>query len=326
MNPIDAVLAVTYRCNARCAMCGIWRGKGGDGLPPETYRNLPASLRSVNITGGEPFLRDDLVAVVETVHAACPRAEVVISTNGLQTDRIVESMRRLGGGKWLGLAVSLDGIGEMHDSIRGVPGAFAKAQETIRRLTEIGIGGLRLAFTASRENTDHLPRVYDLSRQLGVEFTCAVAQGSDHYFQINGEGLGPAPEALKRALEPVIRAELRSMSLKRWGRAYFMKGLYRLAAGEGRELPCYAGNAFFFADPAGEVYPCNMLCRVMGNLGEQPFDEMWNSPRAEKARQEARPCQGGCWMVCTARTAMRRHKWRVLCWALRRKLSSKPAL
>ncbi len=70
MKPVDAVIAVTYRCNARCAMCGIWKSQPGPDLPPEVYRKLPSSLRDVNLTGGEPFLRDDLAAVHEAATAA----------------------------------------------------------------------------------------------------------------------------------------------------------------------------------------------------------------------------------------------------------------
>lgn len=320
MNPTDAVIAATYRCNARCQMCGIWRGKGVDGLAPDAYRNLPPTLRSVNVSGGEPFMREDLADVVLAIRSACPRAEIIISTNGLLPKRVAEVMRRLGGGEWLGLAVSVDGIGDMHDQVRGTPGAFAKAQATVRELSELGIGGVRLAFTATPENVEHLPRVYDLACQFGAEFTCALAQGSEHYFQIDEGGLGAPPEALRRAAAPVVRAELASMSPKRWARAYFLEHLCRFAEGRGRPFPCAAGEDFFFADPAGDVYPCNVLCRMMGNLAEQDFAEMWQSERARAARAEVAKCQSGCWMVCTARTAMRRRWARVLAWALGRKL------
>ncbi len=64
MKPIDALVAITYRCNARCAMCNIWRAKPSEELRPDAYAALPASLRSVNLTGGEPFLRDDLPDIV----------------------------------------------------------------------------------------------------------------------------------------------------------------------------------------------------------------------------------------------------------------------
>ena len=199
-------------------------------------------------------------------------------------------------------------------------GAFAKAQATVRELAEIGIGGVRLAFTATPENVAHLPRVYDLSRQFGAEFTCALAQGSEHYFQIDEDGLGAPPDALRRAAAPVVRAKLASLSPKRWARAYFLEHLCRFAEGRGRPFPCGAGEDFFFADPSGDVFPCNVLCRTMGNFAEQDFGQMWQSERARHARAEAAQCQSGCWMVCTARTAMRRRWPKVLAWALGRKL------
>jgi radical SAM protein with 4Fe4S-binding SPASM domain len=325
MEPVEAVLAVTYRCNARCVMCGIWKGKQPPEAPPEMYRKLPDSLRSVNVTGGEPFLRGDIEEVIGTVREACPRAEIVVSTNGLLTKRVVDVMRRVDDGK-VGVAVSVDGIGEMHDRIRGVPESFVKTQQTLRRLAEQGIGGVRIAFTVTPENLDHFERVYDLSRQLGVEFTCAIAQGSEHYFQIGDEGLRPAPEALRRAMEPVARAELATGSPKRWARAWFMRGLVRFATGQGRELACRAGRDFFFVDPAGEVYPCNVLCRILGNLNEQSFEELWTSERAESARSEVERCHTGCWMICTARPAMRRRRCRILAWALWKKLFGGPVI
>ena len=49
----DAVIAITYRCNARCTMCTVWRSKYRDLLTPDHIAKLPRSLRTANITGGE---------------------------------------------------------------------------------------------------------------------------------------------------------------------------------------------------------------------------------------------------------------------------------
>ncbi|MBN2566251.1 MAG: radical SAM protein, partial [Candidatus Eisenbacteria bacterium] len=78
-GPIGCVVAVTYRCNARCAVCDIWKSPSDPAaeLAPEDYAWLPDSLRSVNISGGEPFLRDDLPGVVSFVARACPKARIV---------------------------------------------------------------------------------------------------------------------------------------------------------------------------------------------------------------------------------------------------------
>src|SRR3972149_1084889 len=95
MRPLDAVLAVTYRCNARCAMCGIWKADSTAEAPPELYRKLPSSLKNINLTGGEPFLRQDLAAIHEACKRACPKACTIISTNGLLTSLTVSVVREI---------------------------------------------------------------------------------------------------------------------------------------------------------------------------------------------------------------------------------------
>jgi radical SAM protein with 4Fe4S-binding SPASM domain len=313
MMPLDAVLAVTYRCNARCAMCGIWNSKPVTELPPAVYARLPSSLRDVNLTGGEPFLRNDLAEIHAAVRSACRHARTIVSTNGLLTDRIVAAVGAMASVEpGIGVAVSVDGPAEVHDRLRGVPGAYERAMGTLRGLQQAGFRNLRLAFTATRENANCLGQVYALARELRVEFSCAVQHGSKHYFQVR------APEAwsVQAEIAPAIRGELRSLSPKRWARAYFMNGLSRFAAGRGRPLPCRAGRDFFFMSPSGDVFTCNVEAFRMGNLGRQSFDQIWNSPEASNARACADMCRGGCWMVCTARTALRRAWPRVLLWGL----------
>ena len=311
MKPVDAVLAVTYRCNARCSMCGIWSSKPVAELPPEVYAKLPASLRDVNLTGGEPFLRDDLAEIHAAVRSACPRARTVVSTNGLLTDRIVAAVRAMACVEpEIGIAVSVDGPPEIHDRMRGVPGAYERAMATVRGLQAAGFRNLRLAFTATRENADCLGQIYALARELGVEFTCALQHGSEHYFHV------PAPEAMpiEAAMAPAIRGELHSLSPKRWARAYFMDALCRFAAGRGRPLPCRAGRDFFFMDPSGDVFTCNAAPFHMGNLNRERFGQIWDRLEASNARVRADVCRTGCWMICTARSAVRRAWPQVLLW------------
>jgi len=322
LMPVDALVAVTYRCNARCAMCGIWRAEPSEELPPEAYRRLPSSLRDVNLTGGEPFLRDDLPAVHEAVRAACPRVHTVVSTNGLLTERIVSMARRMAQAEpHIAVAVSLDGPQEVHDEMRGVRGAYDRALRTVRALRDAGVDNLRLAFTATGRNLGHLSRVYHLSLDLGVQFTCAVQHGSSHYFHLPPPEERLPPAQLAEQLAPVIRRELRTLSPRRWARAYFMAGLHQFATRGVRPLDCRAGRDFFFLDPSGEVYTCNGAEFRMGNLVRDRFERLWTSPQAEEARRKADLCRSGCWMVCTARTAVKRHWVRVAWWVLWHRLT-----
>jgi radical SAM protein with 4Fe4S-binding SPASM domain len=298
-------------------MCNIWQLSPGEEMRPEEYRRLPRTLRDVNITGGEPFLRDDLVEIVGTIHEWCRNPRIVISTNGFQRRRIMHAAPALMKiGRSVGLAVSLDGIGEKHDEIRGVEGGFEKALETLKQLRTIGYRNVRVAFTAQRGNVKHLGAVYDLSRQFGYQFTTSVAQNSEFYFS-TAENETVDPVDLAEELKYVMRKELLSASPKRWLRAYFYTGVLRYNVARERLLACTAGRDSFFMDPAGFVFPCLTLNRPMGNVRESAFEAIWNGDRAGAIRRDVDACSEPCWMICTARTAMMRRPIEPALWILR---------
>ena len=93
--PIDCVLAVTYKCNSRCTMCDIWKLKENSNLELDYYKKLPKTLRDINVSGGEPFLRQDLVQLIKILRKTYPKAKMVISSNGFLTDLIKEKMREI---------------------------------------------------------------------------------------------------------------------------------------------------------------------------------------------------------------------------------------
>jgi MoaA/NifB/PqqE/SkfB family radical SAM enzyme len=301
-------------------MCGIWKSPPVAELPPAAYARLPASLRDVNLTGGEPFLRDDLPEIHAAIHEACPRAQTIVSTNGLLSGKILaqlSAMRRREPN--IGVAISLDGPARVHDRLRGVPGAHDRALATLRALQGENFHNIRLAFTITPQNIEELETVYNLARKLGVEFTCAVQHASDHYFQSSARPELLATAVLRRQLASLIRNELSGLSPKRWARAYFMRGIWEFVSNRSRPLPCRAGVDFFFLDPSGAMYTCNAMPFRMGVLNERGAITL-DSPEAAEAREKAARCDSGCWMICSARTAMRRNWMQVLAWALRRKL------
>ena len=312
-------------------MCNIWKTEDAGDLDAALLKQLPDTLRYVNLSGGEPFLRTDLPELVDAVMSAASKAQIIISTNGLASrQRIREAaagFREKYGGR-VGFGVSIDGIGATHDRIRGIDGAFDRAVGLVKALKSDGTANQRLAFTAVDENVQDFYEVYCLSRELGVEFTSAVAQGSSHYFQQNNASEVKLEE-LRGQLDRIAAGELSSSSPKRWARAYFERGLYDYARGEGRPLACLAAGDFFFMSPAGTIYPCNVLDLPLGNLHDAAFEQIWTSPEAEKVRRSVARCDMGCGMVCTARTAIKRNPLRVAGWVAAGKVKAargKPVL
>jgi len=310
-GPVGCVAAVTYRCSARCLMCDIWKRPGDERpeLSAEDYRWLPASLRSVNVSGGEPFLRDDLVDVVRVMQEACPRGRIVISTNGLAPDRIERMAAAM---KDVAVRVSVDAVGALHDHARGVEGAYERAVETTRRLKALGVRDLGLAATSTESTAGQLAAVERLAGEMGVQFVASVTHSSPIYFGAQ-DGERPRSEAVVGELAAMMRRQLRSSRPSDWAKAYYTRGLAEYVRGKPRMLPCGAGVDHFFLDPWGDVYPCNVRGLRMGNVRDGSFEEI-ATRSAEVVRAEVAGCREQCWMVCTVAPPMRRHPLRPLAW------------
>ncbi len=316
-GPVACVAAVTYRCNARCLMCDIWK-RPADSRPelgPEDYRWLPASLRSINVSGGEPFLRDDVADVVRVMQEACPRARVVISTNGLAPDRIERAAARM---KRVAVRVSVDAVGPAHDRTRGTAGAYDRAIETVARLKALGIDDLGLAATSMESAAGQLSAVEELARKLGVQFVASVAHSSPIYFGAQ-EDERPRSEAVVGEIAAMMRRQLRSPRPADWAKAYYSRGLVEYVRGRPRMLPCGAGVDHFFLDPWGDVYPCNVQGHRMGNVRDGSFEEIARRSAGD-VRAAVAACREQCWMVCTVAPPMMRHPLRPLAWIAGAKL------
>jgi len=219
-SPTECVLAVTYACNARCTMCSIWQVKDYPEISPSDYRFLPSSLRTINISGGEPYMRDDLTELLQVVRSTCKDARIIISTNGLLTNKIIDvTSRCLEQGIDVGVNVSIDGLSSVHDTIRGIEGAFKKAWETLEGLKKLGLSDLGIAFTVSDENAHQLTELYDRSKEMGVNFALAVVHNSEHYFHTESNQVERFPE-IASSLDRIMVDQLKSCSARKWGKAY----------------------------------------------------------------------------------------------------------
>lgn len=320
--PIDCVLGLTYRCNSRCVMCDIWKIKDYPELSLEQFEKLPSSLQDINLSGGEPFLRTDLPQIVEIVVRKCPQARIVISTNGFATDLIIKQMKEiLKIKKDIGIAVSIDGLGGVHDEFRGIPGGFEKAINTVKELQKLGMTNLRLGFTVMEKNINQMSKVYDLTRELRIEFTHSFAQSSDFYFGGKQNEVHPRVDLLKKEYNYLINRELKSWNLKKWLRAYFAYGMYNFITSQTPVLDNAPGRDFFFLDPNGTIYPSVVHNVPMGNINEmENMADFWCSTLAQEKRKEIDSLKIPVWMICTARTAIRKHPFKVMFWILKNKI------
>ena len=316
---MEAAVVVTYRCNARCSMCGTWAHptRREEEFPPGILKKLPR-LAFANLTGGEPFLREDLEEIVGILSKRAER--VVISTNGYFTEKVVALSERFPAA---GIRISLEGLPAANDELRGLKDGFDHGLRTLLELRRRGRKDIGFGITVSDRNAADLLELYELARAMGLEFATAVVHNS-YYFHKH-DNVIRGRETVIGCFQELIRRLLKSRRIKDWFRAYFNYGLVNYVREKPRLLPCAAGSDIFFLDPFGEIRPCNGMAEEspansLGNLLRHSFDEIWNGERARVIRERVRTCPRNCWMIGTAAPAMKKELLKPIRWIARNKI------
>lgn len=320
---MECSVITTYRCNARCRMCNTWDfpSKSAEEFKPEILEKLPARLSRMNITGGEPALRADLLEIVRILDKRTSHLE--ISTNGFFTDRLVEVAAAY---PHLTFRMSVEGLPKLNDELRGIKDGFDHALRTLLELKHLGVCNIGLAIVISQNNIHDLLNLYELVAGLGVEFAQATMHNSFYFHKDDNkiEDLDLVRGIMKEFIIRLLTSRRSSlkMRVKDWFRAYINMGILRYMEGKARTMPCGAATDFFFLDPWGRVLACNGSAEawVMGDLTTQSFDEIWSSPEAEKVRNQVKMCERNCWMTGSAVPAMRSRVWVPAMWVMKNKL------
>lgn len=312
---LNGTVIVTYRCNARCNMCSRYKRPSSpdEEISLDTIRKLPP-MYFTNITGGEPFIRTDLKEIVRELYKKSDR--IVISTNGFFTDRIIDLCKEFPN---VGIRISIEGLEETNNAIRGLDDGFNRGYTTLKKLVEMHHPDVGFGMTVQDANAKDLVPLYKLSDELNMEFATASLHNSFYFVESNNI-IKDRPMVAKN-FENLINELLKSNSPKKWFRAYFNHGLINYIYGQKRLLPCDMAFDTFFIDPYSDVMPCNGTKEkeVMGNLNEQSWDELWNSEQAEDVRKKVRSCNRNCWMIGSVSPAMHKYIWVPAAWVIKHK-------
>lgn len=310
---------VTFACNAKCVMCDSWKmTEKGDLTLDEIdriYAQLPR-LDVVRLTGGEPFVRKDFAEIVRLAQERLKPGIVHITTNGFLTDRIMRFCEERKKTSPLFVLVSLDGVGEKHNQVRGSSLAWRSATDTLKALAarrkELRVNLAVNQTIVDREGIEHyrllreelgrldvshnLVMAYDVSATYNLEKEIDVAptqMGEFHTFGKFDEG------DLRTLLAEATKDLSRRPFFERIAKRYYLRGIrHRLLDGKGSpNPPCVALNAHLRIFPGGDVPTCQFNTKTAGNLRQSSFEEVWRSARAEELRRWVRKCPG-CWAEC----------------------------
>lgn len=317
---MDASIIVTYRCPMRCKMCDIWNNptRKDEEFKPELLKKLPANLRSINITGGEPFVRDDIEEIVEILRTKTKR--IVFSTSGFFSDKIIALAKKYPD---VGYRISIEGLSCKNDELRGRQGGFDKGLSTLLELKRMGIKDIGFGITVSNNNSEDMLNLYELNKNLGMEFATASFHNSFYFHKYDNQVTNK--DEVCANFDELIQRLMKENNPKSWFRAFFNLGLINYVQGGRRMLPCEAGNENFFVDPFGNVLPCNGMEEkcwfdTMGNLHDQTFDEIWNGEKAKAVREKVANCPKSCWMVGSASPVMKKYMRQIAPWVVKNRL------
>ena len=319
---MDASIIVTYRCPMHCKMCNIWAHptREDEEFKPELLKKLP-HLAAVNITGGEPFIRKDIEDIVKILFTKTKR--IVFSTSGFFSDRILALAKKY---PKLGFRISIEGLSCKNDELRGVKGGFDRGLHTLLELRKLGVKDIGFGITVSNNNSSDMLDLYELNRNLGMQFATASFHNSFYFHKY--DNVVTNIEEVCCNFEELINRLMREKHPKSWLRAFFNLGLINYIKDGRRMLPCEAGSENFFIDPFGNILPCNGMEEscwydTMGNLNDvADFMEIWNSPKAEEIRKKVANCSKSCWMIGSASPVMRKYIRHILPWVIKNKWSS----
>ena len=299
--PMSLTVSLTTRCNSRCRTCNIYKRKSEEFSLDEynkVFMSIGEAPHWITFSGGEPFLREDIAQICINAYKTCKPHIINIPTNGILTDRIEHQVTKILNNcpdASVIINLSIDGIGEQHDEIRGVRGCFDRAMETYARLRALRYDNFTLGIhtVISSFNVHDMPNIYKRLKELTPDsYITEIAEERVELGTV-GAGITPSPQEYSKAIDFILE-DMKAWEMKNISKITraFRKGYYesvKLLLKEQEEvLPCYAAVASCQIMPDGEVWNCCIRAESMGNLKETGYDfrKIWFSERAERLRKE----------------------------------------
>ena len=301
MLPMNVTLTPSTRCNSRCRTCNIWKKRENE-LTLAEWEKVLQSLGTTpywfTVSGGEPFLNKSIVELVQAAYQTCRPGIINIPTNAIlgsipeRVAQIAESCSKA----QIIINLSLDGLGEKHDQIRGVPGNFEKFERTLKALLE-----LRQSLPNLAVGIHTVVSVFNVS-DLGEVMAYADASGADQFIteiaesrvELDTVGLPitPTPEAYAEAINHLIDhvAHRRYRGIARISEAFrveYYQLVKRILKEKKQLMPCYAGWASTQIYADGTVWPCCVRADDLGNLRDVNYDfsAIWFGTKATAVRR-----------------------------------------
>lgn len=305
--PLSYTFSLTFRCDSRCLTCDVWqKGDKLEELSLEEWKAIFTSLGKaphwITLTGGNQFLRKDLVDICEAVIKINQPNIINIPTSGslpkLVCDRVEQILSLCKQhGTTLITNISIDGIGDEQDHLRGSENNFKHTLQTYHNLCLLQkkypnffVGAYSII---SRHNLTHAEHLFDyvLNELKPDDYSIEIAEYRQELKNLEKGFLPTADEflpILKTFLQKRMTVSKGVVGLREALRSAYFKTLEQVLRQQKEVIPCYAGIASCQISATGKVWECCTRADVLGNLREYDynFPRLFSSPQAAKIRKQ----------------------------------------
>ena len=323
--PMNLTISVSYRCNSRCKTCNVWQ-RPNDDFTIEEYDHTFASIGRdaywFTFSGGEPTLRKDLPEMVEAAYRHCRPGIINIPTNGIQ-DKIIpariERVLQAAPTSEVIINLSLDGVGEKHDIVRGVKGNFERAMRTYAGLKALKAHyknfTLGVHTVISNFNVDEFEHIYAFVRDE-LKPDSFISEIAEERVELDTVGMGITPPiqkyqpVIERLQEGIRKAEFNGVSrITQAFRDRYYDIVKRTLVEHRQVIPCLAGVASAQIAPNGDVWTCCIRAESVGNLREHGYDfrSVWTTAHADELRRSIKAGECYCPLANASYTNMLCH-------------------
>lgn len=320
------------RCNAKCSHCFYWQELNTTPKEKEISleqfdkltRSLQHPLNNLILTGGEPFIRDDIAEVCRLFMQNNHTKKINIVSNGYYTDRVIRDVETILAENTnidLNIQISLDGLQELHDKIRAIA-IFDRAIETIKGLIKLQDRFRNFHVTIltvlTKRNLHEIPKLMQFTFaefptiHHGLQYIRSTAHdvfNIDHKIlnefdpeESNGEVL--TIDEMKGSLAMLKKAFSKEHTLLRRTIEIMNEAIIETKESQSKVIQCLAGtyDGVVFSD--SNVSMCEFTT-PFANLKDYDynFHELWQSKAAQERRPKIASCY--CTHTCNLMNAMK---------------------
>ena len=305
---LDLFWECTLSCNAKCKHCGSsaekrkYEGELTTEEIKEAFKQIAKDMNAhsilINVTGGEPLVRQDLCEVMEYATKELG-FHWGMTTNGILLND--ENIAKLKNAHMETISISIDGLEKTHDEFRGVPGSYKIITENIKKLRAANfVDHIQVTTVINKTNINQLEELYDTMLGLNLD-SWRIASMDPIGRAKENEDLLLNGKELKKVLDFILKKNKENRLKIAYGCPGFL-GLKYEKDVRGYYFNCRTGINVASILYNGDLYVCPNVPRmkklIQGNIRNDKFKDVWDNKYKEfrtKDRTRSDQCEQCEW-------------------------------